>query len=108
MDASGCRGLSKPRGGSKSVQCLLSEASQFLVMRIPRLILRRPGVRIVIGVLVAFDSRQAIGRKHLVRLLFFELGDLSRPRNAALDAYLDFRLDPFGLVQAADGNVEVV
>ncbi len=49
-----------------------------------RSILGRPGIRIVIGVLVAFDPRQAICRKHLVRLLFFKLGDLGRTSRGAM------------------------
>ncbi len=62
----------------------------------------------MIGVLVAHDPRQAIGRQRLVGPPFFKPGDLGRPGDAAFDADLDFGLDSFGLVQAADGNVEVV
>ncbi len=45
-----------------------------LFISIPNSILGRPGIRIVIGMLVAFDPRQAIGRKHLVRLSRFVTG----------------------------------
>ena len=62
----------------------------------------------MIGVLISFDSREAISRKHLVRLLFLELGDLSRPGDAAFDTNLDFGLDSFGPVEAADGNIDVI
>ena len=62
----------------------------------------------MIGVLIAFNPRRAIGRKRVIRLLLFKLGDLGRPRDAAFDTDLGLWFDPFGLVQAADGNVEVV
>ena len=62
----------------------------------------------MIGVLVAFDPRQTIGRKHLVGLLFFELGNHGRLGDAAFNADLDLGLDPSGLVQAADRHIEVI
>jgi len=68
----------------------------------------RPGIRIAIRVLIAFDLRCAIDRKRLIRTLLIKLRDLGRPRNAAFDTDLDLWFNSFQLVEATNGDVEVV